>query len=77
MNICLVAILGTGILCSGSDGKTTVISDFCAKAKIDIEKFKNLSEAELSALQRPRKEAIANLRRTLKRDCSAPEIPSK
>ncbi len=68
MNICLIAILGTGLLCSGGE-KATAVSDFCQLAKADIERLKSLSAEEVAALQRPRKEAIASLRRTYKREC--------
>lgn len=49
--------------------ETLVVSDFCKQAKGDIERLQNLTNPELKALQRPRKEAILSLRRTYKREC--------
>lgn len=68
MQICFIAILGTGLLCSGGD-KATTIDSFCKVAGPDIVKFQKLTEAEIAALTRQRKEAILSLRRSYKRDC--------
>ena len=35
MNICLIAILGTGLLCSGGD-KAGTVSEYCQTARIII-----------------------------------------
>lgn len=67
-NICLVAVLGTGILCSNGGGKTTV-SDFCQVAGPDIARLSRFTDAELAALSRAKKEAIVTLRRNKARLC--------
>lgn len=51
------------------------VSDFCKIAGADIAGLQKLSDAELAALDRPRKEAIASLRRSFKRECAAPAKP--
>ena len=67
-NICLVAVLGTGILCSGGERQKTV-SDFCEIAGPQISRLGGMSEAEISALSRQHKEAIVSLKRTKKKLC--------
>jgi hypothetical protein len=70
MGLCLVAVLGVGVLCSNSDDKkTVVVSDFCQIAGPQIAKFNRLSNAEISALERPRKEAIVTLKKQHKALC--------
>jgi hypothetical protein len=54
--------------CQG-DKQPKTVSDFCSIAGPQIAKFKALSEEELAALTRPRKEAIASLRRNYKALC--------
>lgn len=49
--------------------KTLVVSDFCLKAGADIVRLKNLTDAELAPLKRPRKEALLSLQRIYNRDC--------
>ena len=68
MQICLIAFLGAGLLCSGGD-KATVTDSFCQIAGPDIVRLRALSDTEIAALSRPRKEAIASLRRAYKREC--------
>jgi hypothetical protein len=48
----------------------TVVSDYCQLTKPEIERLKSLTQEELAALQRPRKEAIRNLRQKYKRLCT-------
>jgi len=66
MNICLVAIFGTGLLCSG--GSSTV-SDFCEVAGPQIVQLQRMTAAELAVMPRSRKNAIRNLRQDYKRLC--------
>lgn len=49
--------------------ETLVVSDFCKQAEPDIVRLQKLSDAEIAALTRPRKEAILSLRRSYKREC--------
>lgn len=49
--------------------ETLVVSDFCKQAGPDIVRLQKLSEAEIAALTRQRKEAILSLRRSYKREC--------
>jgi len=66
-NICLVAILGTGLLCSG--GKPATTSDFCQIAGPEIARLARMTEAEIAALSRQKKEAIVTLKRQKKKLC--------
>ena len=69
-SICLLAILGTGIMCSGGDKKQpVVVSDFCEAAGPQIKKFNKLTAAEKATLTRQRKEAIVTLRTDFVRLC--------
>lgn len=68
MNICLVAILGTGILCSGGTTKNTQDAG-CQVFGPDISRLGNMSEAEINALTRQKKEAIVSLKRNKKKLC--------
>lgn len=68
MGLCLIAVLGTGLLCSdGSDKKPVVVSDFCEIAGPQIKRFSRMSDDEVKALTRDRKEAIVTLKRDYKR----------
>lgn len=67
-NICLVAILGTGILCSGGN-KPATVSDFCQIAGPDIARLSRMTDAEIAALSRQKKEAVVSLKRNKKRLC--------
>lgn len=49
--------------------KQDVISDFCRLTAADIVRLQKLTDAEIAALTRPRKEAILSLRKTYKREC--------
>ena len=49
--------------------KPAVVSDFCRQIAGEIGKFQHLTDAEIAALQRPRKEAIVSLRRKYARLC--------
>lgn len=73
-DICLVAFLGVAILCkTGGDGKpAATVSDFCELTAGEVAKLKRLSEAEIAALARPRKEAIISLRKKHARLCTNP-----
>lgn len=70
-DICLIAVLGTGLLCSQPSQAGTV-SDFCELAGPEVAKLKRLTDGEIAALARPRKEAIVALRRKHKRLCDIP-----
>jgi hypothetical protein len=70
MGLCLIAFLGTGILCSnGGDKPPVVVSDFCQIAGPQIAQFSRLNENEIAALTRSRKNAIVTLKRDYKRLC--------
>lgn len=49
--------------------KPVVTSDFCQLTE-DVRKFDKLTDAEIAALSRPRKEAILALREKRKRFCN-------
>lgn len=49
--------------------KPAVVSDFCQQVAPEIVKFAKLSDAEIAALARPRKEAILSLKRKYARLC--------
>ena len=49
--------------------KPAVVSDFCGQVRGEVAKFKALTDAEIAALQRPRKEAILSLRRKYEKLC--------
>ncbi len=67
-NICLVAVLGTGLLCTGAE-TTVVVSDFCRQTSDEVRKLRALTDTEISALSRTKKEAIASLKRKHKKLC--------
>lgn len=71
MSLCLVAVLGVGILCSGDDKpkQPVVVSDFCEVAGPEIKRLARLSDPEIAALTRPRKEAIVSLKKQHKKLC--------
>lgn len=73
-DICLAAFLGVAILCkTAGDGKPVApVSDFCELTAGEVGKMKRLSDAEIAALARPRKEAIVSLRRKYARLCTNP-----
>jgi hypothetical protein len=72
MGLCLIAVLGTGILCSNGGDKTpVVVSDFCQLTATEIDKLKRLDDEEIAALKRPRKEAIVSLKRKYKKLCTS------
>ena len=54
-------------VCNGE--KPVVVSDFCDQVRGEVAKFRALSDAEIAALQRPRKEAILSLRRKFEKLC--------
>jgi hypothetical protein len=58
------------IFCFDPSPKPVVVSEYCEMVKDDIAKLKSLTPEELAVLQRPRKEAIRNLRQKYKRLCS-------
>lgn len=49
--------------------KPVATSDFCDQVRGEVAKFRALSDAEIAALQRPRKEAILSLRRKFEKLC--------
>lgn len=49
--------------------KPVAVSDFCDQVRGEVAKFKSLSDVEIAALQRPRKEAILSLRRKYEKLC--------
>lgn len=67
-NICLVAVFGTGLLCAG-EAKQTVTDTGCQVFGPDIARLGTLTEPEIAALTRQRKEAIVSLKRNKKRIC--------
>jgi hypothetical protein len=69
MKLCL----GLLIVFACPDDKAKPVSDFCEIAGPMVRKVQALSPAELAALQRPRKEALRDLRRTYQRNCVAKE----
>lgn len=46
---------------------TPIVSDFCDALRPEIHKIRVLTAAELAALQRPRKEALRNIRQLYKK----------
>lgn len=73
-DICLAAFFGVAILCkTGGDGRPAApVSDFCELTAGEVAKLKRLSDAEIAALSRPRKEAIVSLQRKHARLCQNP-----
>jgi hypothetical protein len=72
MGLCLIAVLGTGILCSnGGSAPPVAVSDFCQLTATEIDKLKRLDDEEIAALKRPRKEAIVSLKRKYKKLCAS------
>lgn len=69
MGICLVAVLGTGLLCSGGGSKPVTVSDFCQIAGHDIARLSRMTDAEIAGLTRQKKEAVVSLKRKHKRLC--------
>lgn len=67
-NICLIAVLGTGILCSGGT-KNTPVDSGCQVFGPDISRLGKLSDGEIAALSRQKKEAIVSLKRNKKKIC--------
>ena len=51
--------------------KPAVVSDFCQQVAPEIVKLSKLSDEEIAALARPRKEAILSLRRKYGKLCNA------
>lgn len=49
--------------------KPAVVSEFCQEVAPEVAKLRALSNAEIAALTRPRKEAIVSLRRKFARLC--------
>lgn len=66
MKVCF----GLLILFACPADKTVVTSDFCSNVRQEVAQLQRLTPAELAALQRPRKNAIASLRRNYKRLCA-------
>ncbi len=54
--------------CEG-EPKPAPVSDFCQIAAEDVRAFSRLTEGEIAALTRPRKEAIVRLKRKYQRLC--------
>lgn len=51
------------------DKQPAVVSDFCKLTAHEVVKLAKLSDAEIAALARPRKDAILSLRRKYARLC--------
>lgn len=69
MNICLIAVLGTGLLCSGGNKPPVVISDYCRSAAYAVAKIQAMPEAERSVLPRLQKQANASIVQKYGKDC--------
>lgn len=67
MKLCI----GLLIVFACPDEKAKPTSDFCEIAGPIVRKVQSLSDAELAVLQRSRREAIRDLRRTYQRNCTA------
>lgn len=52
-----------------NDRQPAVVSDFCKLTGSEVVKLAKLSDAEIAALARPRKEAILSLRRKYAKLC--------
>ena len=61
---------GLLVLLACPEEKPVPVSEFCVLAGSEIAALRKLTQGELSALSRPRKEAIRNLRRLHRRLCS-------
>jgi hypothetical protein len=68
-NICLIAVLGTGVLCSGGSDKPAAVSDFCQIAGPEIARLGRMTDAEIGALSRQHKEAVVSLKRKKSKLC--------
>lgn len=73
MKLCV----GLLIIFACPDEKAQPTSDFCEIAGPIVRKVQSLSAAELAALQRSRKEALRDLRRTYQRNCTQPKTGNK
>lgn len=69
MKLYSTVCFGLLIMVCQAPKQPSTVSDFCQIAGPQIAKFKALSDAEIAALARPRKEAIAALRRQYKALC--------
>lgn len=49
--------------------RPAVVSDFCQQVAPEVAKLRSLSDAEIAAMARPRKEAILSLRRKYAKLC--------
>ncbi len=58
-------------VCNGP--KTETVSDFCKLTAAEIRQLQALTPDEKNHLQRPRKDAIASLRRSYQTHCVPPE----
>lgn len=66
MNVCY----GLLVVFFCETGQPATVSDFCRQTAPEVAKLRRLSDAEIAALQRPRKEAILSLRRKYDRLCA-------
>lgn len=69
MGICLIAVLGTGLLCSGGDKHPAVVSDGCLAFGPDITRLGRFTDTEITALSRTHKEAVVSLKRKKAKLC--------
>lgn len=69
MKLYSTVCLGFLVVFVCSAPKQDVISDFCKLTAADIVRLQKLTDAEIEALTRPKKEAILSLRRIYKREC--------
>lgn len=65
MNVCF----GLLVVFFCQTEKPATVSDFCRIAGPDVARLYKLTDAELAAMSRQRKEAIAALRRNYQRQC--------
>lgn len=66
MNVCF----GLLVVFFCETQQPAAVDGFCRQAAPEVAKLRRLSEAEIAALQRPRKEAILSLRRKYDRLCA-------
>lgn len=67
MGICLITVLGTGLLCS--NGTTATSQDFCQLAGPEISRLSRLNDVERAALRRSKKQDLVSLKKKRERLC--------
>jgi len=61
------------LICFGESDKPKAVSDFCQLTAQEIRHLQALDADERRVLKRPRKEAIASLRRSYQKHCTKAE----